>query len=107
MTATKDERLQEVGASALASIREMVAALECDYERRDELRDERDGYDEHDDQCGQSGNWSLDNPDELNDGEPSRAWLEVQDWGTPWTDYYEKGVGDLCLAYASCFYFGE
>ena len=22
------------------------------------------------------------------DGEPSRAWLEYQDWGTPWTQYF-------------------
>ncbi len=38
-------------------------------------------------------------------GEPDRAWLEVQDWGTPWTEYYETGVGELCLKYAQCFYF--
>lgn len=40
-------------------------------------------------------------------GEPSRAWIQWQDWGTPWTDYYEPGMRDECLEYASHFYFGE
>jgi hypothetical protein len=43
---------------------------------------------------------------ELADGQPSRAWLEVQDWGTPWTQYFDIGQ-DTLLAYASVFYFGE
>lgn len=34
--------VEEVGAPAYASIVEMVAALECDYDRLEELRDERD-----------------------------------------------------------------
>lgn len=43
----------------------------------------------------------------LNDyGEPGRAWLEVQDWGTPWTQYNGASQETL-LAYARCFYFGE
>src|ERR1041384_3334165 len=29
---------------------------------------------------------------ELRDGEPHRAWLEVQDWGTSWTQYREEGL---------------
>lgn len=43
---------------------------------------------------------------ELDDGEPCRAWLEVQDWGTPWTQYYGASQSVL-LDYARCFYFGE
>lgn len=43
---------------------------------------------------------------ELEDGEPTRAWLEVQDWGTPWTQYFGASQETL-LAYARCFYFGE
>jgi len=39
--------------------------------------------------------------------EPHRAWLEHQDWGTPWTQYYEPGIQEALLAYARCFYFGE
>jgi hypothetical protein len=39
--------------------------------------------------------------------EPSRAWLEFQDWGTSWTSYYEEGIGATLLEYAQHFYFGE
>jgi hypothetical protein len=41
---TREETLQDIGRNAMASIREMVAALECDYDRLEELRDERDGW---------------------------------------------------------------
>jgi hypothetical protein len=40
-------------------------------------------------------------------GEPTRAWIEWQDWGTPWTHHYEPGAGDTCLEYAQHFYFGR
>ncbi len=40
-TETKDRDLQEIGKIAFESIAEMVAALECDYERLEELREER------------------------------------------------------------------
>lgn len=40
-------------------------------------------------------------------GQPSRAWLEYQDWGTPWTLYHEQGAGDTLVEYAQQFYFGE
>lgn len=43
---------------------------------------------------------------ELNLGEPCRAWLEYQDWGTPWTRYFGTDSDTLCQ-YASQFYFGE
>lgn len=39
-------------------------------------------------------------------GEPYRAWLEVQEWGKPWTQYF-KADRDVLLTYARCFYFGE
>lgn len=35
------EKLQEIGKSAMSSIADMVAALDCDYERLEELRTER------------------------------------------------------------------
>ena len=38
--------------------------------------------------------------------EPSRAWLEYQDWGTVWTQYFDVEQTTL-LAYCSVFYFGE
>lgn len=45
---------------------------------------------------------------ELNEySEPTRAYMEYQDWGTPWTSYYEPGCGDTLLEYAGHFYFGE
>lgn len=37
-------------------------------------------------------------------GEPSRAWLEYQDWGTPWTQYFGAEQSVL-IEYASHFYF--
>jgi len=44
---------------------------------------------------------------ELNEhNEPHRAWLEVQDWYLPWTEYVGADQGVL-LDYARCFYFGE
>lgn len=38
-------------------------------------------------------------------GQPFKAWLEYQDWGTPWTEH----AGDMAtlIAYAKCFYFGD
>lgn len=45
---------------------------------------------------------------ELNEGEPSRAWLEYCDWGTRMTERVNQpGDQDALLAYARCFYFGE
>jgi hypothetical protein len=43
---------------------------------------------------------------ELDRGEPVRAWLEHQDWGTPWTQYFGADSGTLCR-YSSFFFFGE
>ena len=39
--------------------------------------------------------------------EPSRAGLEYQDWGTPWTEYYEPGISDTLVEYSRQFYFGD
>ena len=178
MTYTKQEKLNKVGACALASIREMVAALECDYDRMEELRDERDTWIDakwEDDENGTPPDgaaiWAAEFPGEaqefaaleeaageckgdddarqrieedplsieyrtgwmtqretverddwaeakillttggpavqiiveLNDGEPHRAYLQVQDWGTPWTDYYEQGIADTLMAYVGVF----
>lgn len=38
--------------------------------------------------------------------EPCRAWLEYQDWGTPWTQYFDASQ-DTLLQYCQQFYFGE
>ena len=41
-----------------------------------------------------------------NDNQPCRAWLEYQDWGTPWTQYRGATQSQL-LAYCAGFYFGD
>lgn len=43
---------------------------------------------------------------ELDRGEPCRAWLEFQDWGTPWTQYFGASSETMCQ-YASHFFSGE
>lgn len=160
----------KIGKPAYETIAEMVAAMQCDFDRLDELRDERDDWDAEEND-GKA--WADANPDDaqelkdlesdagdckepedarqrieedalsvevrsgwcaskaemepeefcilvttggpavrilgdLDRGEPSRAWLEVKDWGKPWTEYYAgTGSMEVLLAYASCFYFGE
>lgn len=42
METKRDETLQEIGQDAFESIAEMIAALRCDYDRLEELRDEKD-----------------------------------------------------------------
>jgi hypothetical protein len=39
--------------------------------------------------------------------QPHRAWLEWQDWGTPWTHHYEDGFAPVLLKFCEQFYFGE
>lgn len=189
---TTDDHARRQAAAQYDSIREMVAALECDYDRLDELRDEqqsltdeleelRDALEaarddapddelrkaeeaEADKRC-ELEQWDADNAEELrgliaaagecedaddarqrieedalsvevrsdwvspgaemtasefcivlctggpaaricgeldDNGEPRRAWLEYQDWGTPWTEYVGADQ-DTLLAYARCF----
>lgn len=44
----------------------------------------------------------------LDNGEPTKAWIEYQDWGTPWTEYrLTSDEEETVLAYCRCFYFGE
>lgn len=168
--------LDAIGKESFECIRDMVAALQCDYERLEELRDERDNYEPETDDDGNplldengvvltwhdanpddseeladlesaagdctsdddareriqddplslrifgeriDGEWTADRFElllttggpavrimgELDENEPTRAWLEVQDWGTPWTDYHESGIGDVLLDYCRVFCF--
>lgn len=177
-----EENLTEIGKSAYSAIADMVAALNCDYERLEELRDQAkeleellaeaegeedetaiaeatkaktDWYDLYSDELDELEEAAQDcrNEDEareaiMNDAltvevrsgwtdayddlqaeefkilistggpavqirgdldehkEPRRAWLEVQDWGTPWTQYFATDHETL-LTYARCFYYGE
>lgn len=63
---TEQERLQEIGRNAYSSIVEMVAALQCDYERLEELRGERD-------------DWNSEH--------------EAEDWAAVNTEDYEELIG--------------
>ena len=176
---------QQNASGWASSIAELVAALECDYNRLEELRDERDSalYDMKNAESGEERTvmraklvaWDEDNGAELAEltaaatlegdlqadadsvqeriqeaplsvqvrsgwhdpgeqsepeefeillstggpalhirGEldqykqPRRAWLEHQDWGTPWTEYHgEECSSDSLLAFCQQFYFGE
>lgn len=178
-------RSESQAVAQLESIREMIAALECDYDRLEELRDERDYYEcENPSACDEtvSGTaesiaaWAKENPDDaeelkeleaaagecessddaeqriqedplsievrsdwytldadddakkpaefcillctggpacrivgdLDNGEPTRARLEHQDWGTSWQEHITTGSDhEALLAYARCFYYGE
>ena len=40
--------------------------------------------------------------------EPETAYLEYQDWGTPWAEYFgDNWDSKALLAFASCFYYGD
>lgn len=183
---TTSKSLQDIGRCAYECIAEMVAALECDYDRLEELRtdlravcDEQHGeqgatFSEFkewlakiaaDNNCGDycgdvtelaeleqaagecenrddaerrihedplsielSGTWVLGEQPKANkalilldtggpatrivcdlddDMQPTRAYLQTQDWGTPWTDYVAGDTGDTLLTYCRQFYFGE
>jgi hypothetical protein len=159
---TEKSHAEAQAIAQLSSIRDMLAALECDFDRLEELRDERDSLDEEEvrnwpesgelaeleeaagdcqdqDEARQRiqedplsiqvrSGWNnvgeefeaeefeillctggptvriLGELDQNN--EPSRAYMQYQDWGTSWTDYYEDGIGAACLAYAQQFNYG-
>jgi hypothetical protein len=181
MTIETQNHAEEQAAAQYSSIVQMLAAVECDYDRLTELKDEReelteavkDAEDDEDDEEREAAElalhrWEVDNADELaaledaagdcededdarqrisedplsvevrsdwtspgetleaaefcillctggpavrivgelNRGEPCRAWLEYQDWGTPWTQYFGASSATLCQ-YAAHFLFGE
>lgn len=161
MTATNESNwVETIGKHAFESIAEMVAALECDYERLGELREAKAEWEPEEPKelaeleaaakpCGNEcadredaermihedalsvevrSGWTTPGEDmtpeefaillstggpavrirgELGEhGEPHRAWLEVQDWGKPWTEYYAgSGSDEVLLSYARCFVF--
>ena len=170
-TTRKDESLLQTGRCAMDCLTEFSAAIQVDYDRLDELKDERDDFD------GNAEAWAAANPadaaelaellddancngeqceseddarqmieddplsievrsdwtmygetltadnfcillstggpatriiGDLEGGEPSRPRLEVQDWGTPWTEHITTGAENEALeVYCRCFYFGE
>ena len=178
MTIETQNHAEEQAEAQYSSIVRMLAAVECDYDRLTELKDERDELteavkDAEDTEEREAAElalhrWEVDNADELaeledaagdctdeddarqrisedplsvevrsdwttpgeeleaaefcillctggpavrivgelNRGEPCRAWLEYQDWGTPWTQWFGASSDTLCQ-YAAHFFFGE
>jgi post-segregation antitoxin (ccd killing protein) len=178
MTTKTDNHAEEQAAAQYSSIVRMLAAVECDYDRLQELRDEKaervsaildaETPEEVEEQNQRMNEWKEENAEELaeledaagdcededdarqrisedplsvevrsdwttpgeeleaaefcillctggpavrivgelNRGEPCRAWLEYQDWGTPWTQYFGASSDTLCQ-YAAHFFFGE
>jgi hypothetical protein len=173
---TTYEQLQAIGKSRADSIASMVAALECDYDRLEELRAERADYQERDkteplteplteswaqassDEAEElveleataadcesreeaeqrihedplsielTGTWSINEEPKADKAyillgtggpatrivveltehmEPGRAYIQAQDWGTPWTDCPDVIDQDTLLTYCQQFYFGE
>ena len=156
MNQKTENHAEEQAAAQYSSIVRMLAAVECDYDRLEELRDtdpadltdedreELAELEEAADDCENEeaardriqedplsvevrSDWTSPGEPleagefcillctggpavrivgELNRGEPCRAWLEYQDWGTPWTQYFGASSDTLCQ-YAAHFYFGE
>jgi len=160
---TEKDNAKEQAQAQLNSIRAMVAALEVDYDRLEELEDEYNArnadavrdwpnageLDELKDTAGEcksydeaqqriqedplsvqirSGWYSVgEKPEpvefeillctggpavrirgELGQyNEPDRAWIEYQDWFTPWTEFFADQDTDALLTYCQQFYFGE
>ena len=81
---TDATRAEEEARAQLASIVSMVAALQCDYDRLEELRDERDNF-EDDDLNGDADRhaaWAAENPsdaDELEELEAAAGDCEDED----------------------------
>jgi hypothetical protein len=179
---TNENHAKDQAAAQYESIVAMMSALNCDFDRLEELQDERDNLDHETDVVNTASAygleqerrafaalvaWEEDNAEEFNDlkrdagdyknqdevrealnndplsieyrsgwtsygdaanpeefrillctggpavqirgeldvhGAPYRAWLEYQDWGTPWTRYFEADQ-DTLLAYCQEFIF--
>lgn len=174
------ESARDQALAQMSSISGMVAALECDYDRLEELRDERqellDAVDEAETDedkaiCRRAfDEWSSDYRGEITDledaagdcenedeareriqedalsvevrsdwqsagetlepsefmillctggpacrivgeldqyNQPCRAWIEYQDWFTPWTELVDGVSHSDLLTYSQQFYFGE
>lgn len=157
MTVELIDHAQDQARAQYESIVSMLAAVDCDYDRLEELRDLEEGKHldrgeleelaELEAQAGDckseesarerisedplsvevrsdwaspgeplkaaefcillcTGGPAVRIRGELNRGEPVRAWLEHQDWGTPWTQYFGADSEVLCR-YSSFFFFGE
>lgn len=119
----EDNSLRDIHKNALASIIELVAAMEeNDDEGRDAILEDalsvevRSGWEAIGANLTASeyrillttGGPAVQIVGELNQwGEPETATLQVQDWFKPWTEFPTTTEEDeAIMAYASCFYFG-
>jgi hypothetical protein len=123
--------LMKIGKNAYASIVEMVEAMKAaDAGDDEDAREQaRQAIDEDPLSVRVRGGWYNvgESPDaspeefeillstggpatriigDLECGQPRNVRLQVQDWGTPWTDYRDAD-DDVLTAYASAFYFGD
>lgn len=127
-----DKDLMKIGKNAYACILEMVEALKkADAGDNDDARDKaRETIEQDPLSVEVRGGWHSvgEEPDPAPEeyrillgtggpavriigefgahNEPKSATLQVQDWGTPWTDY-RKADESILMAYVSVFYFGE
>ena len=147
-----ENHAQDHARAKYESIVAMLAAVDCDYDRLEELRDSEPDTQEEElaalfeaasDCTSQDealeritenalevsvrGGWH--NPGEVSESEefyillctggpavrirgeldrmsPRRAWIEYQDWGTPWTQWLDADQ-DVLIRYCDYFYFGE
>lgn len=81
---TDTNHAEQQARAQLASITGMVAALECDYDRLEELRDERDDFEDNDlnGDADRHAAWAVANPsdaDELEELEAAAGDCEDQD----------------------------
>jgi hypothetical protein len=176
---SNNEQAKRQAEAQLDSILAMVAALNCNYDRLEELQEERDDLESAIDDAEEQGDtddarnaldfWVKENGEELQElrdeageckdrdealeritddalevavrsgwstpgeleaeeymillctggpavrirgelseyKEPESAWLEYQDWGTPWEVLRLGADEDAVLMYARCFFFGE
>lgn len=167
MTEPETDWADKIGKPAYESIADMVAALECDYDRLEELREMKAEWDKRDEKLDDDypaefdaddaeeleeleaaagdhkdrdeaaeriqedplsirifgervkGEWEVDKAEILlttggpavrimcemdQHAEPHRAWLEVQDWSKPWTQYFGADQ-DVLLTYCRQFCF--
>ncbi len=121
--------LQKIGRNAYACIKEMVDALNAADSHTDEYENARTAIEQDALSVEVRSGWiepthngvfdateyclllgtggpAVRIVGELDRGEPTSARLEVQDWGTPWTEHMQADE-DVLLTYARCFYFGE
>lgn len=166
---TNDDNARNQAIAQWDGIRDMVAAMECDYDQLQALKDEAEAWNEG----AHPEPWSTSHPDEAQEladlieaagdcenaeearkriiddplsvevrsgwyppggdsspaeftillctggpacrirgqldqhMQPRRAWIEYQDWGTPWTELIGEVDQDTLLSYCEQFYFGE